>query len=109
MLSLAHIPTEAGLNALSSTKNMGMQTVQSCRHLLMVKVTVHSHESLAHGSSRFDVDYSGSTVSHGVLQDWKHARAANKAMLEATHQGQIADFVSWRQQQLRVRGDQKQV
>ena len=37
----------------------------------------------------------------GWLQDWKHARAENKTMLEAASQAQIADFVSWRQQQLR--------
>lgn len=35
------------------------------------------------------------------MQGWKQARAANKTMLEAASQAQMADFVSWRQQQLR--------
>ena len=35
------------------------------------------------------------------LQGWKQARAANRTMLEAANQAMVADFVSWRQQQLR--------
>lgn len=35
-----------------------------------------------------------------ALQGWIQTRAANKVALETTNQTQLADFASWRQQQL---------
>ena len=72
---------------------------------MFISQSSSSHETLAY-SIRLPVtvtvlDFVHSADSVRALQDWKHARAANKTMLEAASQAQIADFVSWRQQQLR--------
>lgn len=44
--------------------------------------------------------YFCSTCGFHAVQKWQQARAANKVALETTNQTQIADFASWRRQQL---------